>query len=478
VQSYTVETMPYDTREQALHILYRVETGQAFATRLLDGERARAGDDMAFLEQLVKGTLDWRGRLDSILDGVVSGGSARLTPWIRNILRLAAYQILYLDRVPPEIAVHQAVEAAKRHGHRGTAGLVNAVLRSLVRQMQEGGLTRFAASTDDPASIAAAYSHPQWLVERWISQIGVAETVALCAADNHAWPVCLRTNTLRINTPDLRACLETEGVAVRAARFHDDCTLVDKLPRGVRLHDLAAYQEGLFAVQDESSAFVALVVDPQPGETVVDLCSAPGGKTMHLVALMKNEGRIIAVDPHPGKLGLVEENAARLGATIVETRAEDGRTITLLEQADRVLVDTPCSGLGALGRHSDARWNKAADDLAGLGVLQQQLLHHAASLVKPGGRLVYSTCSIDADENEGAVAAFLETHPEYVRQAAPASIPAPLTMDGMLRTWPQRHDMGGAFGAVMMRRRASPLDNSHDDATPDASAQEEAPASL
>lgn len=173
---------------------------------------------------------------------------------------------------------------------------------------------------------------------------------------------------------------------------------------------------------------------------------------MHLAALMGNEGRIIAVDPHPGKLGLVAENADRLGVAIVETREGDGRTITLPEQADRVLVDTPCSGLGALGRHSDARWNKAADDLAGLGVLQQQLLHHAASLVKPGGRLVYSTCSVDADENEGAVSAFLSTHPAYVRQAAPISIPAALIMEGMLRTWPQRHDMGGAFGAVMVRR--------------------------
>lgn len=452
VRSYTRETMQYDTREQALHILYRVETGQAFATRLLDEERARAGDDMAFLEQLVKGTLDWRGRLDSILDGVVTGGSARLTPWIRNILRLAAYQIVYLDRVPPEIAVHQAVEAAKRHGHRGTTGLVNAVLRSLVHQMQEGTLTREAEATDDPVSIAAAYSHPQWLVERWIRQIGVKETIALCAADNHVWPVCLRTNTLRTTTADLRDQLEAEGVSIRAAQWQFDCTLVVRLPRGVRLHDLTAYQEGMFAVQDESSAFVALLVDPQPGETLVDLCSAPGGKTMHLAALMGDQGRIIAVDPHLGKLGLVEENAARLGVAIVETRAEDGRTITLAQSADKVLVDAPCSGLGALGRHSDARWNKAAGDLAGLGVLQQQLLHHAASLVRPGGRLVYSTCSVDADENEGAVAAFLATHPEYERENAPHTIPTALTTNGMLRTWPQRHGMGGAFGAVMTRR--------------------------
>lgn len=440
-----------NVREQALQILYRVETQQAYATRLLAQVTAGAPRDLALLQQLVKGTLDWRGAIDGVLDPVVKGGLAALTPWIRNILRLGAYQILYLDRIPPEVAVSEAVELAKRHGHRGTVGLVNAVLRKVVAQRSSGTVPTPGAPPDDAATIAVTYSHPAWLVQRWVTQLGPEATAALCAANNRAWPLSLRTNTLKVATDELRRRLHDEGLALHPAQYHPDCTIVDHLPSGRRLHELATYRAGLFQVQDESAAFVADLVDPQPGELVVDLCSAPGGKTTHLAALMGDRGRIVAVDPHAGRLRLVQENCARLGISSVDGLVADGRSVQLERPADRVLVDAPCSGLGALGRRSDARWNKSEDDLSRLHALQVELLEHAATLLKPGGRLVYSTCTVEPLENDGTVEAFLRAPPEHHVLRPSSRIPAALVDDnGYYRTWPHRHGMGGAFGTILI----------------------------
>lgn len=445
-------------REKALQILRRVETQQSYVTPLLEQATATVSErDRALLHQLVKGTLDWRGAVDAVLEPIVKGGLAALTPWVRNILRLGAYQILFLDRIPPQVAVNESVELAKRYSHRGAVGLVNAVLRKVVAQRHTGAAAAPSAGQSDdqdsPGAIAAAYSHPEWLIRRWLAQLGAAQTIALCLADNRAWPLCLRTNTLKVDTDELRRRLQAEGVELRAARYHPDCTLVAHLPRGVRLHELAAYRDGLFQVQDESSAFVASLVDPQPGELIVDLCSAPGGKTTHLAALIGNQGRIIAVDPHGDRLRLVGENCARLGVINVETQIGDGRTVQIDQPADRVLVDAPCSGLGVLGRRSDARWNKSADDLPRLHALQLQLLEHAATLLKPGGRLVYSTCTVEPLENDDTVEEFLRAHAEFkALDARDAAIPDALVDSrGYYRTWPQRHNMGGAFGVAVVK---------------------------
>jgi len=457
------ETHDKSAREQSLHILHRVETKGAYVSHLLAETTGNArggehGRDRALLEQLVKGTLDWRGRIDAVLDGVVKGGITPLTPWIRNILRLGTYQILFLDRIPPEVAVHESVELAKKYGHRGTTGLVNAVLRKVAAQAKAGitpGPVPIDGQQDEAEGIAATYSHPLWMVRRWIEQLGAEETIGLCMSNNQAWPLCLLTNTLKISTPDLRRALHAAGVECHPASYHPDCTIVDALPRDIRLHELSAYHAGLFLVQDESSAFVARVVDPQPGEFVVDLCSAPGGKTANMAMLMRDQGRVLAVDLHSRRLGVVEANRERLGISIVETVGADGRSVQLDRPADRVLVDAPCSGLGALGRRSDARWNKSGDDLPRLRALQLELLRHAATLLRPGGRLVYSTCTIDPEENEGIVREFLRDNTAYRAIEASNGLPGlpSVLVDGhgYYHTWPHRHGMGGAFGAAMVR---------------------------
>jgi 16S rRNA (cytosine967-C5)-methyltransferase len=440
-------------REHALQILQRVQTQNAFATHLLDQvshNPAISDHERALIHQLVKGTLVWRGRIDGILERFVARGTRELTPWILNILRMGAYQILFLDRTPPEVAVSESVNLARRYGHQGTASLVNAVLRRVAR---EAASLRAAEGGESVAEIASSYSYPPWLVARWVAQIGAEETVALCQAQNIAWPTSVRTNTLRVTTAELRLQLDAAGVRWQPAPFHAESTLITQLPEHVRLHELASFEAGLFQVQDASFALIGQLVDPQPGELVVDLCSAPGGKTTHLAELMQNQGQIIAADLHERRLALVRESCERLGVTIVETRAGDGRALQLDRLADRVLVDAPCSGTGVLGRRSDARWNKAEGDVSRLSRLQQELLDHAATLVRPGGRLVYVTCTLEAEENEAVVTAFLERNPSFAPLDLAGLLPPELiSAEGYYRAWPHRHAIGGAFGAALVNR--------------------------
>jgi 16S rRNA (cytosine967-C5)-methyltransferase len=441
-----------NAREQALNILYRIETQKSYSTQMLDNvSRDNTLDerDRALVHQLVKGTLERRGTLDHVLDSLVKSGVGKLTPWIRNILRLGTYQILFLTRIPVEAAVNESVNLARQHGHQGTIKLVNAVLRKVAA---EGNALLLHSGSNSVEELATVHSHPPWMVERWVRQWGIEETIALCTANNRAWPPCLRTNTLRATTAQLRQMLQAEGVAFEPARYYPDCTIITALPPDLRLHTLQAYRDGLFLVQDESFALIGELVDPQPHELVVDLCSAPGGKTTHLAALMHDQGRVVAVDPHAHRLQLVRENCQRLHVRIVETVEGDGRTVALNRLADRILIDAPCSGTGVLGRRSDARWNKSPDDIPRLHTLQFELLTHAATLLRPGGCLVYTTCSLEPEENEGTVEAFLQRCPGYRRVPVAGRIPPELVdQSGYYRTWPHRHGMGGAFGAILIR---------------------------
>ena len=442
-----------DVRAEALSILEKVETRHSYAGRLLDDKqryRDWPAQQLAFLRQLVKGTLQWRGRIDALLEELVTGGMARLEPQLRNVLRLAAYQILYLDNIPAEVTVDQTVETVKGFGHKGMAGLANAVLRKVAARRETLRAEGKEAKTAD--EIAAACSHPLWIVQKWFEVLGPDETRALCEANNARWPLCLRTNTLKTDTPQLRRMLSESGLSITPAGFHPDCTLLMKLPAGMKLTELETFNQGMMQTQDESSTFIGALLDPKPGETVLDLCSAPGGKTVHMAALMQNQGRLLALDPFANRLRLVHENCQRLGISCVEIYRGDGRSFIPDAQVDAILVDAPCSGLGAIGRRSDMRWNKSEDDIPGLLELQMSLLEHAASLLAPGGRLVYSTCTTNPDENEGIVLAFLTTHPEFQKKEAPATFPRELLDEqGFFRSWPQRHKMGGAFGALLQR---------------------------
>jgi 16S rRNA (cytosine967-C5)-methyltransferase len=441
-------SLPADPREAALRILHAVDTRSAFSDRLLDGAHARPGADprdRALLHELVKGALRWRGRLDAALDARVHVGLANTQPWIRNILRLGAYQILFLDRIPAHAAVDESVKLAHKYSHPGAAGLVNSVLRRLA---EERATLRWPEG-DDADSLAAWGSHPRWIVERWLARFGPAETRALLAADNRAVPTGLRANTLRNPRQQLIELLAREGVEARPAALSPDLVWVEGHHSPGALH---SFKAGLCTAQDESEALVARVVAPRPHERVLDLCAAPGGKSTHLAELMGDEGEVWALERDAHRVETLRATVERLGVHSVHVVHGDGRDYPFPMPFDRVLVDAPCSGLGVLARRADARWRKGPEVLAEMPPVQLDLLRAAARHLSPGGRLVYSVCSFEPEETDHVVARFLAEHPGWTLESVSGSVPdAVVTPEGTMLVLPHRHGCDGAFAARLRK---------------------------
>lgn len=444
--------MAIDARDVALKIINEVDTGGAYANIALArelGRRPLSDQDRRFVTELVYGTVKAGATLDWLLGHYCSRPLAKIDPMIRNILRMGVYQIFFLSRVPVSAACNQAVELAKKHGHAGTVKFVNAVLRSAGREPEKAA---YPDAAKEPARyLALKYFHPEWLVTRWLARLGFEACEALLAADNATPPLSLRTNTLRISREELLARLADEGAAGEPSRWTPEGIVCREYPALARLNSL---KEGLFQVQDESSMLVAHVVGPQPGEFVIDACGAPGGKSTHLAALMGNRGRVLSTDLYEHKLKLTAENAARLGLNIIETKVFDATKLDTVYagQADRVLVDAPCSGLGVLRRKPDSRWRKSESMLRDLPALQAATLASAAACVKPGGVLVYSTCTTEPEENEAVVRAFLGSRDDFALASAGALLPAPQG-DELVQLWPHTDDVDGFFIARMERRR-------------------------
>jgi len=410
----------------ALEVLHRVEADRAWSGTLLRRLLDRAGlssADEALATELTLGTLRHRAEVDWALSRFSHTPLEALPSRIRSVLRLGAYQLLFLDRIPASAACWEAVEQAKRVGHPGTARLVNAVLRRLADApgtVPDGGNTA--------NGIALRYSHPAWLVARWIARFGVEETRALCAANNETPPSAIRLNTLRGAPEVLASRLLGAGIETVPSVF---------LPEGRRITAGSpdarrrAYDAGWLTPQDEGSMLVARLTAPCPGETVVDACAAPGGKTTHLAALMENRGRVIACDVRPAKLAAVPRQCERLGVTIVETRELDAARLgtEYPAHADRVLVDAPCSGLGVIRRRPEIKWRLRPEHLEELSAQQRRLLSGAAGAVRRGGMLIYSVCTFEPEEGPVVAEAFLAAHPEFE--------PAPIT------GWPPLGDTGG-----------------------------------
>lgn len=433
----------------ALEALHRVEAEGAWSGTLLRRLLDRAGlspADAALATELTLGTLRHRAEIDWALSRCTHTPLEALPSRIRSVLRLGAYQLLFLDRIPASAACWEAVEQAKRVGHPGTARLVNAVMRRLAAQAPADAVAQGVHPArshpvglrctvpDDGGTaegIALRYSHPTWLAARWIERFGVEETRALCAANNETPPSAVRLNTLRGTPEDLVPRLHHLGIETVPSLL---------LPEGRRITAGApnvrrkAYDAGWLTPQDEGSMLVARLVAPRPGELVIDACAAPGGKTTHLAALMENRGRVIACDIRPAKLAAVPRQCARLGVTIVETRELDAARLGTAypARADRVLVDAPCSGLGVLRRRPEIKWRVRSDHLEALSVRQRRLLAGAAGAVRREGLLVYSVCTLEPEEGPMVREAFLAEHPEFE--------PVPIT------DWPPLRGSGGARG--------------------------------
>jgi 16S rRNA (cytosine967-C5)-methyltransferase len=371
---------------------------------------------------------------------------------LRQILRVGAYDLLFLA-TPPHAAVHQAVEAAKQRVRPGAGGLANALLRGLQRQHEQGALPR-PATGDVAEDLAIRRSHPTWMVRRWAERLGWDETEALLEAHNRRPAHGLRPGGLRADAEALRSELDERGVDWRPSPWLADFTRVQRLQPVMRAGWL---EEGRCVVQDESAGLAVRLLAPRPGETVLDGCAAPGGKTGYAATLMRGRGRLLAFDRDADRLEQVREAAqAQDFSSMLEGEAADLRAVAARDdppQADAVLLDVPCSGLGVLGRRADLRWRREPEDLDELATLQDELLDAAARLVRPGGRLVYATCTTEPEENEDRVDAFLERHVgDFHHQPVPPPFPkAVCTPRGHLATWPHRHGTDGAFAAHLRR---------------------------
>lgn len=438
-------------REAALKIMAAVHQQGAYANVALAKE-LRQGNlsdmDRRFVTELVYGAVKAGETLDWIIKKYLVKPWGKVNPLVQEILRLGAYQLRYMDKVPASAACNESVELAKKFANMGAAKFVNGVLRSMVREPAKGNFP--AGKGKATLQLALSEQHPEWLVRRWIKEFGYDEAKKLCQFDNEQAPLTVRTNTLKTSPSELFLQLTALGVEATKSQLVDEGYVLENYGA---LDKLAPLQDGYCQVQDESSMLVAHVVDPQPGDLVLDVCSAPGGKATHMAALMENRGRIVACDIYEHKLQRVMENASRLGINIIDPLLRDAREIQhdFAGKADRVLVDAPCSGLGVLRRKPDSRWRKTPQLLKELPELQLAILKSAAECVRSGGILVYSTCTIAKEENQDVVESFLAANQDFQLEHTGSRLPVPREAE-MVQLYPQRDGTDGFFIACMRRK--------------------------
>ena len=443
----------HSPRLAAYQLLTRLSGSDLHADDLVDQELSRGllqGPDRGLFSELVFGVLRQQGTLDHYLAQLVDQPLPKLQRPVLLLLRLGLYQLRYLDRVPPHAAVHESVELAKQLCPKAS-GLVNGVLRAALRR--HATLTLPDRHVAPAAWLAAAYSMPDWLAQQWLQQLGLSEAEMLAAATLEPPPLTLRTNTLRTTRTELLTLLAGRGIAAEPCRYASEGV---RLLEGRFVPELPGFSDGLFAVQDEASQLVAHLLGPQPGEKVLDVCAAPGGKATHLAQLMQDQGVLVASDLSQRKVHRIEQNAGRLGIDCLHLQVTDALQPEYQQgrQFDRVLLDAPCSGLGVIRRNPEAKWRLQPDSFARFADRQSLLLRQVAPLLRPGGVLVYATCSTAVAEDEAVIEDFLSCHPEFVVENGAQVCPAwaeLFTPAGCLRTWPHRQGCDGFFAARFKR---------------------------
>lgn len=436
-------------REKALGILHRAETG-AFVDILIDQARRIFDDrDSAFILELVYGTLRNRRRIDWIVDLFSAQPIALTDLWTRNILRLGVYQLLFLDRVPVSAIVNTATELAKTYGKK--SGYVNGLLRNLDRKRTT---ITYPGPEDPIRQLSILHSHPDWLVKRWIEQFGKERTESLLQKNNLPAPLIIRTNVLKATRDELKVSLISAGAEVTETRYSPIGLQVSSSPG---IQRLSAYMQGLFMIQDQAAQLIGMMLRPSPGEVVLDACAAPGGKATHLAEMMKNHGTLIALEKDFDRLTKIRENSKRLGLTIIIPRFQDASRYQK-GSFDKILIDAPCSGLGVLRRHPDGRWNKTERIIKERRKIQELILENCSRLLKPGGALVYATCTTELEENENVLTTFLSgTGKEFTVEDARSFLPpaAANLVDekGFFHSYPLAPEMDGFFGARLRKRK-------------------------
>lgn len=449
IETHSITNLYQGVRGLAIKILNRIDRTDAYLERMLDNEMKStemSGPDKALLYEIVHGVVRWQGRLDWILNGFYKGTFSKAIPNLKNALRVALYQILFLDRVPDYAAVNEVVEFVKKLQGQKPADLVNAVLRNIIRSKNA---IRYPDPEEDIVGyLAAYYSHPSWMVKRYLARFGRENTEKLLAANNEKPYLTLRINALKTKPDEFKALLESVNLKYHQGNY---------LPEFFKLHNLTNitaweyYTKGYFNIQDESAGLACRLLDVQEGQRVLDMCAAPGGKTAYIAALMHSRGEVVAIDRFESRLRLLQKNMTRLGVDCVRVVVADALDYKSLP-FDRVLVDAPCTGTGTLSKKPDIKWKKDIFDIHNLNISQLKLLSKAATLVKSGGIVVYSTCSVEPEENFEIVKKFLKDNPNFRFESAKGMFPEELIDEnGCIQTLPHIHKTDGAFAARLVR---------------------------
>lgn len=443
--------MKQNVRELALDGLMQVEKSGAYSNLLLNNLIQKNDidrKDVGLLTEIVYGTIQRRDTLDYYLKPFLR---KKIEPWVKVLLRLSLYQMLYLDRVPERAAIHEAVEIAKRRGHKGISGLVNGVLRSIQRE----GVPSLAEIKNAEKRLAVATSHPEWLVKEWIDVYGMEIAEKMCEVNLLPPVAAARVNVSQASIEEVLTTLKEEGIEAKRGDLSEDAIQIEK---GNVAHT-EAFKEGLLSIQDESSMLVARALSPEEGDVILDSCAAPGGKTTHIAERLQGTGKVISLDLHPHKVRLIEQQAKRLQLQNVETKALDARKVQEqfeAESFDKILVDAPCSGFGVIRRKPDIKLGKNKEDSERLATIQLSILEKVAPLLKKGGRLVYSTCTIEKVENEQVVKQFLQSHPDFewdtsMTERLPSAV-APYVKNGEVQILPHYFATDGFYIACLRKK--------------------------
>lgn len=446
--------MSKNAREIAFKVLYEINEKKAYSNISLNRniDYSLSTIDNLFIREIVYGVLENRLFLDWIIKKFSKIKFNKISPIIKEILRMGIYQIYFMSKVPDRAAIYESVKLAKKYSHKGTHGFVNGILRSVQRNRDKIELPDSKKSPLQYLSIK--YSHPIWMVEGWVKDFGYKFTEELSIANNSKPKLNIRVNTLKINGEELVKRLQNKGLEVEKTKYADD-GLIIKNP--VNITELEEFKKGYFQIQDESSMLVAQIMNPKKGSLVVDVCSAPGGKATHIAQKMSNTGKIIARDIYSHKLKLIKENADRLGITNIHVERFNARELDekLIEKTDYCLVDAPCSGLGLLRRKPDIKWGKQENDIKIITKLQYEILENSSKYLKRNGILIYSTCTINPDENIRLVKRFLEANKNFKLMGFEELIDDKENMEtikeGYIELYPNIHDTDGFFIAKLMK---------------------------
>lgn len=443
-------------RTAAFHALRAVAADREDLPAALARSRTHLSDerDRALAAEIVTGTLRWQRSLDHLIEHFANRPLPKVDADVRTILRLSVYQLLHLDRVPASAVVDDAVTLTRAARKVSAAGFVNAVLRSLLRQRHRLPLPSRPADPGQRGDaldyLGITHSHPEWLVARWLDRYGFEAAERWVRFNNETPPLTLRANRLRASRDRVRAALSRDDIDTEPTRYAPDGLIV------AGGNPLRQAGDGTFVVQDEASQLVTLAVAARPGERVLDLCASPGGKTTAMAADMQDSGVLVASDVRARRVQLLRDTVAASGAQHVHVLyVPASGPLPFRGTFDRVLVDAPCSGLGTVRRDPDIRWRRREDDLRGLAEDQLRLLHRAADVVGPGGRLVYATCSSEPEENDDVIERFVRERPEFAAvdlRGESATLDPLLDARGMLRTLPFAHGLEAFFAAALVRR--------------------------